>query len=250
MKHAIDTEPPKWPLKLLRFFVKKEYVEEIEGDMEEIFNDNVERFSLARAKWLYALEVIKLFRPILLKNHEVFQRLNQYGMFKNYFKVSYRGLMKNPLNSFINVFGLSAAIGFCIFAYAFARWTYSRDQFHKNKNEVFLITFSANRDGKVQRYGMTPRPLGEMLKQDFAQIKKVCHVEDRSAVVKYEDNVFNERIRYTDPEFLEMFTFPLKWGSAASLKDVNSIILNEDMAVKYFGEENPIGQMLLVKFDK
>ena len=48
MKHAIDTEPPKWSLKLLRFFVKKEYVEEIEGDMEEIFNDNVERFSLAR----------------------------------------------------------------------------------------------------------------------------------------------------------------------------------------------------------
>lgn len=250
MKHAIDTEPPKWPLKFLRFFVKKEYVEEIEGDMEEIFNDNAERFSLARAKWLYALEVIKLFRPNLLKNHEVFQQLNQYGMFKNYFKVSYRGLMKNPLNSFINVFGLSAAIGFCIFAYAFARWTYSRDQFHKNKNEIFLITFSANRDGKVQRYGMTPRPLGEMLKQDFAQIKKVCHVEDRSAVVKYEDNVFNERIRYTDPEFLDMFTFPLKWGTSSSLADVNSIILSEKMSIKYFGEENPIGQSILVKFDK
>ena len=150
-------------------------------------------------------------------------------MFKNYFKISIRGLMKNPLNSFINVFGLAAAIGFCVFAYGFAQWTFSRDQFHKNKNEVFLITFFANRDGSLQQYGTTPRPLAEMLKQDFAQIRKVCRVEDKNAVVKYADNVFNENIRFTDPEFLEMFTFPLKWGTANSLKDVNSIILSENV---------------------
>ena len=122
-------------------------------------------------------------------------------------------MMKNPLNSFINLFGLAAAIGFCVFAYGFARWTHSRDQFHKNKNEVFLITFFANRDGTMQQYGLTPRPMGELLKQDFAQIKKICRVEDQNAVVKYENHVFNERIRFTDPEFLEMFTFPIEMGN-------------------------------------
>lgn len=243
-------KPPGWPLRFLRLFVKKEYLEEIEGDMEEIFRDNVERVSLKRAKRIYTWEMLKLLRPILLKNMEGIEKLNQYGMFKNYFKVSLRGLMKNPLNSFINIFGLAAAIGFCVFAYGFARWTYSRDQFHKNKNEVFLTTFFANRDGTIQQYGLTPRPLGELLKQDFAQIKKVCRVEDRNVVVKHEDNIYNERIRYTDPEFLEMFTFPLKWGISSSLADVNSIILSEKMSIKYFGEENPIGQSVLLKFDK
>ena len=250
MNEVNHIAPPQWPLKLLRFFVKKRYLEEIEGDMEELFYDNVEHLSYRKAKRIYTLEMLKLLRPILVKNLEVLERINQYAMFKNYFKISIRGLIKNPLNSFINVFGLSAAIGICIFAYAFARWTYSTDQFHVHKNEVYLITFFADRDGTAQQFGTSPRPLGEMLRQDFAQIKKACRVEDRNVVMKYRDNVFHERIRCTDPEFLEMFTFPLKWGVSKSLTDVNSIILSEDMSIKYFGEENPIGQDILMIFGK
>ncbi len=250
MSTAQSTHPPQWPLRLLRFFVKEKYLEEIEGDMEEIFYENVERYSPGKARRIYTYDIIKLFRPALIKNLEFLNHLNQSGMFKNYFKVSIRGLMRNPLNSFINLFGLAAAISICVFAYAFARWTYNRDQFHENKNEVFLTTFYAMREGVHQQYGQTPRPLAELLKQDFAQVKKVCRVEDRSVIVKYHDNVFNERIRFTDPEFLEMFTFPLKWGTSSSLTDVNSIILSEPMSIKYFGDENPIGLSILIKFDK
>lgn len=250
MNQRDNINPPKWPLKFLRFFVKKEYLEEIEGDMEEIFRDNIEQLSLKKAKRIYSWEILKLFRPIIVKNLEVPQNLYQYPMFKNYFKTSLRSLMKTPLSSFINIFGLSMAIGFCLFAYSFAQWTYRTDQFHKNKNEVFLVTFLADRDGTLQQHGQTPRPLAEMLREDFAHIKKVCRVEDRNVVVKYEDNVFHERVRYTDPEFLEMFTFPLKWGTSPSLADINSIILSEEMSIKYFGEANPIGLDILIKFDE
>ena len=241
--------PPKWPLRFLRFFVKKEYLEEIEGDMEELFQDYVEQFSLRKANRMYSWEILKLFRPVLMRNLAFLSNLSYHGMFKNYFKVSLRGLLKNPTNSFINVFGLAAAIGICVFAYAFARWTYSTDQFHERKDEVFLVTFFADREGTPQQYGTTPRPLGEMLKSDLAHVKKVCRVEDRNVVVKYEDNVFHERIRYTDPEFLEMFTFPLKWGTTSSLRDVNSVVLSEPMSIKYFGDQNPVGLSMLVKFD-
>src|SRR5687768_7057201 len=225
--------PPKWPLKFLRFFVKKEYLEEIEGDMEEIFYDNVERLSIRKARRIYTWEMLKLFRPILLKNLRHNTSLNHYPMFKNYFKTSFRSLMKNPLTSSINVIGLSVAIGICLVVYAFLEFDHSIDQFHKNKNQVYLATFFANRDGAPQQYGLTPRPLGEMLKGDFAQIKNVCRIEDGNVVVKYEDNVFHERVRYTDAAFLEMFTFPLKWGTTSSLSDLNSIILSEEMSIKY-----------------
>jgi len=248
MKQINDTTPPKWPLKFLRFFVKKNYLEEIEGDMEEVFRDNVEQYSLKKARRMYTWEMLRLLRPVLVKNLATFENLNYYPMFKNYFKISIRGLMKNPLNSFINVFGLAAAIGLCIFAYAFARWTFSRDQFHVHKNEVHLVTCFADLDGSLQQHGKTPGPLAEMLKQDFTHIKKVCRVEDRNVVIRYGDKVFHERIRYTDPEFLEMLTFPLKWGTMSSLKDINSIILSEDMSIKYFGEDNPVGENLHVIF--
>ncbi len=249
MNQLNDINPPKWPLKVLRYFLKKEYLEEIEGDMEEIFYNNVEKLSKKKATRIYTWDMIRLLRPTLLKNLEGSTTLNQYGMFKNYFKTSLRGLMKTPMSSFINIFGLSMALGICIFLYAFAHWTYGTDQFHKNKNEVYLVTFMADRDGTMQEHGTTPRPLGEMLKEDFAQIKKVCRVEDRNVVLKYEDKVFHERVRFTDSQFLEMFTFPMKWGTSHSLTDINSIILSEEMSSKYFGEENPIGQSILMKFD-
>jgi putative ABC transport system permease protein len=244
-----EARPPQWPLKFLRFFLKKEYVEEIEGDLEEIFYDQVETFSINKAKRIYTWEVVKLLRPILLKNVTGSRSINQYPMFKNYFKTSFRSLIKNPLSSFINVFGLSVAIGICLLVYTFIEYDNSIDQFHENKNKVYLATFYAERDGSLQQYGTSPRPLGEMLQQDFNQIKKVCRIEDRGVVVKQEDNVFHERMRYTDPEFLEMFTFPLKWGTASSLSDLNSIILSEDMSTKYFGSENPLGKDLLVIFN-
>ncbi len=248
--HEQKITPPKWPLKFLKFFLRKEYLEEIEGDMEELFYENVDRLSIGKARSVYTREMLKLLRPVLIKNVIGIQNVNHYPMFKNYFKTAIRGLMKTPLTSFINIVGLAMAIGICVFVYAFAHWTYSTDQFHENKNLVYLTTFMANRDGTFQQHGKTPRPLGEMLREDFAHIKKVCRVEDRNVVVKYDDKVFHERVRYTDPEFLEMFTFPLKWGIANTLTDLNSIILSEEMSIKYFGEENPIGQNILVKFDK
>jgi putative ABC transport system permease protein len=250
MDHSNNIHPPKWPLKVLRFFVKKEYLEEIEGDMEEIFHENLEKVSANKARRMYSWEMLKLLRPVLIKNMEGSNTLNQYGMFKNYFKTSLRSLMKTPLTSFINVIGLSIAIGICTLVYSFATWVFRTDQFHENKNEVYLVTFLANRDGMPQLHGQTPRPLGEMLKDDFAHIKKMCRVEDRKVVLKFNDNVFQERVRFTDRDFLDMFTFPIKWGTASSLGDVNSIILSEEMSIKYFGDENPVGLDILMKFDE
>ncbi|HEX6226446.1 MAG TPA: permease prefix domain 2-containing transporter, partial [Chryseolinea sp.] len=95
MNHQ-PVRPPQWPLKILKFFLKKQYHEEIEGDLEEVFQDSVERGSHRAAKWNYYWETVRLLRPVLLKN--VSQQtiaVNQYPMFKNYFKVSMRNLGKS-----------------------------------------------------------------------------------------------------------------------------------------------------------
>jgi putative ABC transport system permease protein len=244
----LNVRPPEWPLRFLRFFVKEAYLEEIEGDMEELFYENAEQFGVSKAKRIYVWETLKLLKPALIRNMEFINNLNQSAMFKNYFKTSFRSLIKNPMTSFINVFGLSVAIGICLVVYAFMEYDYSIDQFHKNKNEIYLATFFADRDGVNQQYGLAPRPLGEILKQEFPQVKKMCRIEDRNVVLKQEDNVFHETVLYVDPEFLEMFTFPLKWGTMKSLNDLNSIILSEEMSIKYFGEENPVGRNMLIIF--
>lgn len=249
MSTVQEIRPPRWPLAILRFFIKKEYLEEIEGDMEELFYDSIARESVSKAKKIYAVEVLKLLRPVLLKKFGRSFTLPSFPMYRNYFKTSFRGLMRNPLTAFINVFGLSVAIGICLIVYAFMLYDRSIDQFHTHKHTLYLTTIWAEHDGARQQYGLSPRPLGERLRQDFAQIKNVCRLEEGRVVIKHEDNVFHERIRYADPSFLDMFTFPLKWGAPHTLSDMSSIILSEDMSVKYFGDTNPLGRDMLVIFN-
>ncbi|MEL7003005.1 MAG: FtsX-like permease family protein [Bacteroidota bacterium] len=242
-----ETDIPKIPHAFFRWYCRNDRYEELHGDLEEYFYERVEYLGVAAAKRYYILDVIRCCQPYAWKTTQ--RQNSNIIMFKNYYKTSIRSLMKNPLSSFINLTGLSVAIGICVLAYAFIRYAGTVDQFHENKNEVYLTTFFADRDGTLQQNGRTPRPLAEALDQDFAKIKRVCRVEDRNVVVKYGKNtVFHERIRFVDPEFLEMLTFPLKWGDFTSLQDINNIILSEDMSIKYFGQENPVGQSVQVIF--
>ena len=238
---------PRIPHAFFRWYCQREKYEELHGDLEELFYERSLESGLAKARLFYWWEVFLCCQPYAWKTTKG-QTNSTIIMFKNYYKTSSRGLMKSPLSSFINIFGLSVAIGIAILVYGFNQWVDRMDQFHENKHEVFLTTVFVDREGALQQNGLTPRPLGAMLVEDFAQIERVCRIEDRPVVMKYEDHLFHENVRFTDPGFLRMFTFPLKWGSVSSLHDPNSIILAEEMSVKYFGEENPVGQDMIMIF--
>ncbi|MEM9832368.1 MAG: ABC transporter permease [Bacteroidota bacterium] len=244
-----NNHPPQQVEKVLRWLCKSEVLEEILGDLEEYYAELTEKPRWQQVAF-YWFQAINFLRPFALKKINTFQPINHIPMFKNYYKTSSRNLLRNPLSSFINVFGLSMAIGVCLVVYAFLKYDYSVDRFHEFKDEVYLITFSADRSGTEERYGLTPRPLGEMLQEDFTHIKKVCRVEDKNVVLKNGDKVFHESVRFSDPAFLEVFTFPLKLGVKSSLSEPNNIILSEEMATKYFGDENPLGQDIQIIFEE
>ncbi|MCE7994852.1 MAG: FtsX-like permease family protein [Roseivirga sp.] len=240
---------PKIPHAFFKWYCKKDRYEELHGDLEEFFYERVAESGPVKARLLYWRDVMRCCQPYAWKKPQ--GRLNSnIVMLKNYFKTSLRSMVRNPLSSFINVFGLAVAIGVCIVVYSMVQFSYSTDQFHEHKNEVFLTTFEADRDGTSTRYGFTPTPLGELLAQDFAQITKMARIKDEAVVVKQGENVFHETIRFTDSDFLDMLSFPLKWGDKSSLNDPNSIILSSDMAIKYFGETEPLGEEVLVKFSE
>ncbi|MDW3210678.1 MAG: FtsX-like permease family protein [Reichenbachiella sp.] len=245
----IDYQLPKLYLKLFEWFCRTELFEELQGDLEEAFEENIKLYGARKARNIYRLEVLKMIRPSVVGFGQFYSKFNHLIMFKNYFKTSMRSMMRSPLSSFINVFGLSVAIGICLIVYAFIDQDISVDQFHKNKHEVHVVTAFSNEDGELLQYGQTPLPLAQMLEKDFPQIDQVCRIEDLGIVLKYGDKVFHERVRMVDPTFLEMFTFPMQWGDTRSLKDPNSIILSDEMSVKYFGDLNPVGKDLLMKFE-
>ena len=105
-----DRQPPEWPLRLLRFLLKDEYLEEIEGDMEEIFQTNVEQMAAGKARRLYTLEMLRLIRPTLLKNFKSSPTFNYSAMYKSYFKIEWTKIINKKEYSFNNILGLGLAI--------------------------------------------------------------------------------------------------------------------------------------------
>ena len=172
-------------------------------------------------------------------------------MVKNFIKTALRSLAKNKLISFINIFGLSLAIGCSLVVYIFVDFAFSQDEFHENRESTFMVKNIVSRDGVEQIWGDSPAPIGEMMEADFPQIKHAVRIDNRNVVMKYEEKVFAEYVRFVDPEFLDMFTFPLASGNKDALNDPSKVVINKAIAEKYFGEENAIGeQIVLVINDK
>lgn len=112
-----------------------------------------------------------------------------------------------------------------------------------------MVSPVVNRDGQSSAYGTSPTAMGLHLKQDFPQVKRMTRIADRNAVVRHGDNVFQEWIRLVDPDFMHMFTFPLEKGQLTVLDERNNIILSKEMAIKYFGDADPIGEVLTLRFN-
>lgn len=167
-------------------------------------------------------------------------------MIRNFIKTALRNLVKNPLISFINIFGLSIAIGCVLVVYLFVDFAYSQDEFHEKKESVFLLNCVMDRNGKEQVWGDSPAPVGEMMKADFPQIRRMVRVDDREVVMKYGDKVFREYVRFADAEFLDMFTFPLALGKKEALHDPSQVVISSLMAEKYFGSRDPIGEQIVI----
>lgn len=168
-------------------------------------------------------------------------------MIKKYLTFAKRHLLRNKLVSLINVISLALAISSCLVIFIFLKFERSIDQFHVNKNKIFLLTHEISQAGKTLEYGMIHAPLGEMLKNDFAEITELIRLENLNGIVQTRDKVFNERLTFTDASFFKAFSFTTKVGEIQAIERNSEVIISSRFSKKYFGEENPLGQTLFIK---
>ena len=254
MNQPNEVNPPKWPLKFLRFFIKKEYLEEIEGDMEELFFDYLEQLSPAHAKRMYTWEMLKLLRPVLLKNIKHSPSLNQYAMFKNYFKIAWRNLLKKKAYSIINIFGLGLGIACCFLIFMFVQDELSYDNYHEKGDRIYRIIHGSKsskdseESAKANPFWVWGNaPIGAALTHDFPEIDKVVQFSGRSDILlSYDDKMYQEDgVFFMDSAAFEVFSWKLLRGNPKTvLAAPYSIVLTESTAKKYFGDVDPIGKTL------
>ncbi len=244
MGQSNNINPPKYILRFLRLFVKRNYLEEIEGDMEEIFQDNMKAHSKAMARRLYAWETFKLLRPIIMKKIKVSSSPNHYGMFKNHFKTSLRGLRKNLLFSGINITGLAISMAVGILMILLLSEISSFDNFHEQRDNIYRVISSKAMFGRERNLATASIFIANELDDKASGVDRVAIVRGGlTADIKTNDGGININGFYSSSSFFDVFSFKFKEGNPrAALADPNSIVLTESTSRMIFGRENPMGK--------
>lgn len=169
-------------------------------------------------------------------------------MFKNYFKIAYRNILKNKSVSAINIAGLSFAIAFCLLILFFVQYELNYDKFQKNGADIYRVLLISS-DKQYQADDSTPTALGPALIKDYPEIVNVVRFGGGYSIVGLNENQFQETgIVGADESILNMFTFEFLYGNEKeALKEPNSVVLSSELANKYFGKENPVGKTLVLK---
>jgi putative ABC transport system permease protein len=168
-------------------------------------------------------------------------------MFTNYIKTAIRNLWKNKTFSLINIGGLAIgmAVSFLILLYVLNEVTY--DRFNENYAHIYRMATKIDAQGRHLEVPSVPAPLGPALVAQFPEVIRAARLQGRGkGIISYEDKLFEEsRIYHADPDLFRVFTIPAVRGNPETwLEAPFSMVVTEEIAQKYFGEEDPIGQTI------
>jgi len=170
-------------------------------------------------------------------------------MLRNYFKIAYRNLVKYKFISFINLFGLTVGLTCCLLILSYILNELSYDRYNKNADNIYRVTRSFNNQEGVVSLTLSTvsPPFGYYLPTDFPEIRKMTRLLDNGITpLRYKDKLFNEKdVFFADENLFDVFTLKvLKGNPQTALRDPFSIMLTEETAKKYFGDEDPMDKTI------
>ncbi len=236
-------KPPKiasWALKITN---RKKNRDIVLGDFEEFFNEIYEESGTFNAYAWYWKQSLKSIPRFILTT--IYWRIT---MFKNYVKIALRNIVKHKVFSLVNITGFAISLSLCLLVIQTIFSIYSSDRFHENKDRIFrVITSSANKN-RVSNLATAPLPLAEELKV-FPEIETVVRIKKNfGGYAVSRGKKFPVQGYYTDKEFFKVFSFELESGDPGSaLSSPYSVVLSKELALKFFGSRNPLGETLSFK---
>jgi len=172
-------------------------------------------------------------------------------MFKNYLKIAVRNLRKYKAYSVINISGLAIGMACCILSLLFVQQELSYDKFHEHAGQIYRVTTKLSNPvaGWETHYAATSFPVAPALKRDYPEVTDAVRIyrSDRSLVGYEEKRFYEDRFFFADSTIFEVFSFPLLKGNPrTALKEPYSVVITEEMAKKYFGDDNPLDRALVL----
>jgi putative ABC transport system permease protein len=168
-------------------------------------------------------------------------------MFKNFLISAFRNLLRNKFYAFLNILGLSVGLAAFIFILLYVRDEITYDKHNEKHDRIYRIESDFNISNRHDLFAIVPVPMGPAMKLEFSEVEAFVRLNDvGNALFRYGDKEYYEdRFYFADTNIAEVFTLNFIRGQAEkALTEPFTMVLSEKMAKKYFGDKDPIGEMI------
>lgn len=246
-----NIRPPKWALKFLRWFCREDLSDAVEGDLIELFDRRAEAYGPTKARILFVFNVMMFFRPFAMKRRSNKKGLSAFEMQMLNFRYAARNLANSRLYSLINVISLSIGLAACGLLVSFISEELSYDKFHKHGERTYRFGYQLeNENQPTRRLAWVSALVGPAAAETYPEVESMVRIRNcQGTMISAKNEVFLEDGGFfAGEEFFDIFSFESLHGDlSTALDEPYEAVLTQEMAIKYFGDENPIGRTLQLR---
>jgi putative ABC transport system permease protein len=239
-----NNKPPRIAGRLLSLLSGSSVV----GDYDEIYEEMASEYGYRSARlwyWSQVLKSIPMFATNLI--------FGSIDMLNNYLKLAYRNILKHKRYAFLNILGLAVGLAACLLMASYVIHELSFETMHPDKDRIFRINGRIPMGGRVLLNGVVAPPFGPAAEESIPEIEESVRILRRHNVpVRIEDKDYKEKkMFFAEQEILEVFAIPLVRGNLhTALRAPFTVIIDETLAQKYYGDENAIGKTLFLTLSR
>lgn len=245
----MKTQPPKYARRFLRWFCREDFIDEIEGDLLEIYAQQYQA-TPRRANWVFIWQVLLHFRPDFIKsfsNHPLIYP----GMIKHNFVVTLRHFNRNKTSFLINLIGLSTGLACTLLIYLWVQDEVSIDKFHQKDDRLYTIMHNVEM-ATTSTGDDTPYELAQTLREEIPEVEFAVATNDffnwnnKYGIAKVGENQLEIKGLHAEKDFFHVFSYPLIEGNKNQvLADKNGVAISRSLATRLFGtDKDLIGKSL------
>lgn len=249
----MNASPPKLARWLLFRFLREDLAEEVEGDLEEKFFQEAKRKSVFKAKLNYWYQTFHYLRPFAMRKKKT--TLIHYDMLQNYFKISWRSLIKQKMYSTIKIGGLALGVAACFLISLYIIDELSYDKHQANGDRIYRV-LGVLEGEETTRDVDFPAPTASALESDYIEIEKAGRMNPNPLFgaganeIRRADRLENsheEGFTFFDQKLLEILNPKIISGSLKdALAKPHTIVITKRKAEKYFPNEDAVGKLMIL----
>lgn len=246
-----NPQPPSLARKILAWYCGSAKVDDLLGDLDELFFIHQQQMSATRAKIWYWRNVFSLLFSYALRKRKRDAQFGNYStsfsmdMFRNYVKVAVRSLYQHKYFSVLNAFGLAIGMSISLLLIAMVSYVKTYDNFHVNADHIYTVVSTRTEGIEERQSATTPVILAEKIKEhpDVAEVTRIQRGFNEE--VKTRNGIVPLNGYFVEPNFLTVFTYEITEGNANNaLAKPNTLVITESAARKIFTATDVLGKVI------